>query len=114
MSARNDGRILQSAALAAGAMVGLNREQVLAIVRDHREASVVVSSDEQMPSTHRCATFVRICSALRGVLGHSQENIEHWLQTENLSLEGIPLAMMSEGTGLQTVLDYLEAQGNRE
>ena len=111
MDACDDTRVLQSAAIAAGAMIGLSREQVMAIVCD-QHGSLMVTRNEPIPSTHRCALFVRICSALKGVLGRSQENIEHWLLTENLSLQGIPQAIMAKDTGLQKVLDYLEAQAN--
>lgn len=54
-----------------------------------------------------------IYRSLRKKVGADQENLQHWLRTENSGLKGIPAELMKDEKGLRQVLVYLEWMGQK-
>lgn len=56
---------------------------------------------------------IDIYRSLRKKVGTDQDNLQHWIHTENSGLNGIPAELMKDVKGLMRVLGYLEWIGNK-
>ncbi|MBR9805358.1 DUF2384 domain-containing protein [bacterium] len=57
--------------------------------------------------------FLRIYRALYAMFGGDQHQMQHWLTTHNLHLQGEPKVMITTAEGLVNVCQYLDAMRGR-
>lgn len=101
--------VLGEAVLNAGAKLGLNPQQVGSIIGRNRTTIVRNGVDPGSPNGQLAMLLVRLYRSLYVLVGGHEDDMHHWMQTRVGSLQGIPMVMIQDVSGLVRVTQYLDA-----
>lgn len=101
--------ILGEAVLNAGAMLGLSPQQVGRIIGRNRTTLVRSGVDPATPNGQLAMLLIRVYRSLFVLVGGRSDEMQHWMNTRIKSLEGTPVDMIQDVSGLVHVAEYLDA-----
>ena len=97
--------------------MGISTEELATItgMDDASKERLISMADLDMntKSGELALIVIDIYRSLRKKVGADQENLQHWLRTENSGMNGIPVELMKDEKGLKQVLGYLEGIGQK-
>jgi transcriptional regulator with XRE-family HTH domain len=105
--------VLAKALLNTREQLGLTQQELADIVGVHRSAVGRWSEQgglrPQSKTGELALLLIRVYRALFALFGGNQQDMRHFLRTENRHLAGVPLQQMSQVQGLVRVVEYLDA-----
>lgn len=104
--------VLAKALLNTREQLGLTQQELAAIVGVHRSAISRWGEGGLRPqskSGELALLLIRAYRALFALFGGNQQDMRHFLRTENHHLAGVPLQLMGQVQGLVRVVEYLDA-----
>ena len=101
--------VLGEAVLNAGARLGLSPQEVGRIIGRNRTTIVRNGVDPATPNGQLAMLLVRIYRSLHVLVGGQDDEMRHWMHTRIRSLQGIPVEMIRDVSGLVRVAEYLDA-----
>lgn len=104
--------VLAKALLNTREQLGLTQQELADIVGVHRTAISRWADSGLRPqskSGELALLLIRAYRALFALFGGNQEDMRHFLRTENRHLAGVPLVLMGQVQGLVHVVEYLDA-----
>jgi len=105
--------VLAKALLNTREQLGLTQQELADIVGVHRSAISRWNEQgglrPQSKTGELALLLIRVYRALFALFGGNQQDMRHFLRTENRHLAGIPLQQMSQVQGLVRVVEYLDA-----
>ncbi|MBI5937490.1 MAG: DUF2384 domain-containing protein [Betaproteobacteria bacterium] len=101
--------ILAEALGNAGKCLGMSQADLGEIIGKDRSAISRGRIDPASKAGELALLFIRCYRALYVLMGGNQQNMQHWMKTENLHTKGIPAEQVKTVHGLIGVLEYLDA-----
>lgn len=105
----NDRQVLGKALFNAAEVLGLNKTEAAKIIGRERTGIVRDGIDPNSKAGELAMMFIRVYRGLYAVVGGDQENMRHWVTTDNQYFGQSPRQMMATCQGLVRVLMYLDA-----
>jgi hypothetical protein len=105
----DDRKVLGKALCNAAEVLGLSKTEVAGIIGRERTGIVRDGIDPNSKAGELAMMFIRVYRGLYAVVGGDQENMRHWVDTENQYFGQSPRKMMATCQGLVRVLMYLDA-----
>jgi len=99
---------LATALLNAGRSMGLSQTDIGKIIGKDR-SSIGRGIDPGSKAGELALILIRCYRSLYVLVGGKEEDIKHWMQTDNHHLGGIPSTRVLTATGLVHTLEYLDA-----
>lgn len=100
--------ILGEAAVRAAKLLGLTNAELGEIIGRHR-TNISKGLDPSSKEGELAMMFIRCYRNLFGLMGGNEEQMKHWMYTENLGVGGVPVEEMKSVPGISRVLEYLDA-----
>lgn len=100
--------VLGKSTLNAGKILGLNQQEVGLIIGKNR-SSITRGIDPQSKSGELALLLIRCYRALSVLVGGGDTQIQHWFNTENHHVGGVPKELCYSVQGLVAVTQYLDA-----
>ncbi len=100
---------LTKAFLAAGKALGLTQDELGDIVGRDRTTISRKGIDPQSKVGELALHVIRLYRGLFALVGGRQEDLRHWMHTENRHLGAIPAQRVKSVAGLIQVVEYLDA-----
>lgn len=100
--------VLAEAFANAGRQLGLTQADLGAIIGKDRTAVSRGRIDPDSKDGELALLFIRCYRALFVLVGGAQDQMRHWLHTENLHTGGVPAQQIRSVQGLVRVLEYLD------
>lgn len=104
--------VLSKALFNAGRLLGLSQTEIGTVVGKDR-ASIVRGLDPRGKSAELALLLIRCYRSLHVLVGGEQEQIRHWMQTDNQDIGGVPAQRIQSIQGLIRVVEYLDAMRGR-
>ena len=101
--------VLTKALSEAGSQLGLNQKQIGAIIGKDQSSISRGTIKAGSKSGELALMLIRIYRALYVLLGGNQQQMKHWMHTENLHVKGIPAEIITNIQGLVNVTAYVDA-----
>ncbi len=101
--------VLTKALLNAGKALGLNQKQLGQVIGRDRTAFHRGGISPQSKAGELALLLIRVYRSLYALVGGKEQDLQHWMQTENRHTGGIPAEQVLSVTGLIRVLEYLDA-----
>lgn len=101
--------VLAEAFINAGKNLGMNQADLAEIIGKDRSAISRGRIDPDSKAGELALLFVRCYRALYVLVGGNYQQMQHWMQAENLHTGGVPAKQSKTVQGLVTVLEYLDA-----
>ena len=108
-NAINDRQVLSKALFNAAEAMNISKTEAAGIIGRERTGVVRDGIDPNSKAGELALIFIRIYSGLYAVVGGDQDNMRHWVATENQTFGQSPRKMMDSCQGLVRVLMYLDA-----
>jgi len=108
-NATNDRQVLNKALFNAAEAMGISKAEAAGIIGRERTGIVRDGIDPNSKAGELALMFIRIYRGLYAVVGGDQDNMRHWVATENQYFGQSPRQMMDSCQGLVRVLMYLDA-----
>jgi hypothetical protein len=105
----NDRQVLSKALFNAAEAMGISKAEAAKIIGRERTGIVRDGIDPNSKPGELALMFIRIYRGLYAVVGGDQDNMKHWITTENQTFGQSPRQMMDSCQGLVRVLMYLDA-----
>lgn len=104
--------VLSEALLNAGKALGLTQAQVGNVIgKDRTTLNRGLSPTSK--AGELALLFIRCYRSLYVLVGGKPDDMKHWMHTENRHTGGIPAEQVQTVTGLNHVLEYLDAMRGR-
>lgn len=103
------GSTLAKAVLNAGKALGLTQADVGAIVGRDRSALHRGALDPASKPGELALLLIRTYRSLFALVGGQEQDLQHWMHTENRHIGGVPAEQVRSVQGLTTVVAYLDA-----
>ena len=100
--------VLSKALLKAGKTLGMSQTEIGKVVGKDR-TSIVRGIDPNSKAGELALLLIRCYRSLYVLVGANDENIKHWMHTENRHTGGVPVQQVQTVQGLNHVLEYLDA-----
>ncbi|MBI1194826.1 MAG: DUF2384 domain-containing protein [Gammaproteobacteria bacterium] len=100
---------LTKAFLNAGKELGLNQDELGAVIGRNRAAFRRGGIEPEGKSGELALLLIRVYRSLYALVGGSRSELRHWMHTENHHTGGIPAEQVKSVVGLLRVLEYLDA-----
>ena len=100
---------LTKAFLNAGKALGLTQEGLGQVIGRDRTAFYRSGIDPQSKSGELALLVIRLYRSLYALVGGSQADLRHWMQTANHHTGGIPIEQIKTIPGLLRLVEYLDA-----
>jgi len=101
-------KVLAKAFTNAGKALGVSQAELGLIIGKDR-SNFRNGIDPKTKSGELALLFVRCYRSLFALVGGQIEDMQHWMNTENLHTGGIPMTQVKSVTGLAYVVEYLDA-----
>jgi hypothetical protein len=101
--------VLSEALVNAGKQLGMSQADLGHIIGKDRTAISRGRIDPASKAGELALLFIRCYRALYVLVGGHPQQMQHWMQTENLHTGGIPAEQIKTVQGLIGVLEYLDA-----
>lgn len=101
-------RVLSKALVNAGKALGLSQIELGEVIGKDR-SNFRRGLDPQSKSGELAMLFIRCYRSLYALVGGRNEDMQHWMHTENFHIGGIPAEQVKSVTGLTRVVEYLDA-----
>lgn len=101
--------ILTKAFLNAGKELGFTQDDLGEIVGRDRTTISRNGIDPQSKVGELALHLIRIYRGLYALVGGRQEDLRHWMRTENRHVGGVPAERVKSVAGLIHVVEYLDA-----
>lgn len=101
--------VLAEALANAGKYLGLSQSDLGAIIGKDRTVISRGRIAADSKAGELALLFIRCYRSLYVLVGGNPQQMQHWMQTENLHTGGIPAEQVKTVQGLTTVLEYLDA-----
>ena len=101
--------ILAEALVNAGRYLGMSQADLGEIIGKDRSAISRGRIDPSSKAGELALLFIRCYRALYVLMGGDQQNMRHWMKTENFHTKGIPAEQVKTVPGLISVMEYLDA-----
>ena len=105
----DDRQVLGKALYNAAEALGLSKTEAAKIIGRERTGIVRDGIDPNSKAGELAMMFIRVYRGLYAVVGGDQENMRHWVATDNQYFGQSPRQMMQTCQGLVQVLMYLDA-----
>lgn len=92
-----------------GKNLGLSQAELGVIIGKDRSAVSRGRIDPGSKAGELALLFIRCYRALYVLVGGDNQQIKHWMKTENRHTGGVPIEQVKTVQGLVTVLEYLDA-----
>ena len=100
---------LTKAFLNAGKALGFTQDDLGAIVGRDRSSINRNGIDPQSKVGELALHLIRVYRGLFALVGGNQEDLRHWMHTENRHVGGVPAERVKSVAGLIHVVEYLDA-----
>jgi hypothetical protein len=100
--------VLAEAFVNAGKLLGLTQADLGTIIGKDRTAVGRGRIDPASKDGELALLFIRCYRALYVLVGGAQDQMQHWMHTENLHTGGVPAEQVKSIQGLVMVLSYLD------
>ena len=100
---------LTKAFLNAGKALGLTQDDLGAIVGRDRTVFRRKGIDPASKAGELALLLVRVYRGLYALVGGEEENLKHWMHTENRHTGGVPVEQVKSVAGLVRIVEYLDA-----
>ncbi len=100
---------LTKAMLNAGKLLGLNQDELGAIIGRDRTVFRRGGIDPESKAGELALLLIRVYRSLHVLVGGKTEDITHWMHTLNRHTGGVPAIQVKSVTGLIRVVEYLDA-----
>lgn len=100
--------VLAKAVLNAGKSLGLNQDEIGAVIGRDR-SSLARGIEPETKAGELALLLIRCYRSLYAMVGGDDETMKHWMQTSNNYFNGIPSEKIKTISGLVAVVDYLDA-----
>ncbi|MDH3326173.1 MAG: MbcA/ParS/Xre antitoxin family protein [Gammaproteobacteria bacterium] len=104
----NQRLILSKALINAGKALGLSQAEIGKIIGKDR-TSLSRGLDPESKAGELALLLIRCYRSLFVLVGGKDDDIKHWIHTENFHVGGIPAEQMLTAQGLVHTLEYLDA-----
>ncbi len=101
--------VLSEALVNAGKQLGMSQADLGNVIGKDRTAISRGRIDPASKAGELALLFIRGYRALFVLVGGNPQQMQHWMQTENLHTGGIPAEQIKTVQGLIGVLEYLDA-----
>lgn len=101
--------VLGRSLLAAAQALGVSKTDVGAIIGRNRSSIDRNGIDPDSKAGELALMFIRIYRSLFALMGGDQDNMRHFLRTNNLGTRGVPGEQLHDIQGMVTVCTYLDA-----
>lgn len=101
--------VLAEAYINAGKNLGLSQADLGDIIGKDRSAISRARIDPGSKAGELALLFIRCYRALFVLVGGNNQQMQHWMHTQNLHTGGIPAEQTKTVQGLIAVLEYLDA-----
>ena len=101
--------VLSEALTNAGKHLGMSQADLGEVVGKNRTAISRGGIDPGSKAGELALLFIRCYRALYVLVGGDRQQMQHWMQTENLHTGGVPGEQIKSVQGLTAVLEYLDA-----
>lgn len=105
----DDRQVLGKALCNAAEALGISRADAAGMIGRERTGVVRDGIDPKSKAGELALMFIRVYRGLYAVVGGDQENMRHWVATDNQYFGQSPRQMMESCQGLVRVLMYLDA-----
>lgn len=112
-TAADASQVLGKAALRAAQALGLTQAQLCQIIGRDRSSLSRSGIDPDSKSGELALLLIRCYRSLAVMVDGNNEQIQHWVHTENSHTGGIPAEQLSSVAGLVQVTGYLDAMRGR-
>lgn len=99
---------LSKALLNAGKALGLTQDELGAIIGRDR-TSLRRGLDPDTKPGELALLLIRVYRGLYALVGGRDEDLRHWMHTENLHTGGVPAEQAKSVAGLVGLVEYLDA-----
>jgi hypothetical protein len=100
--------VLSKALLNVGKALNLTQVELASIVGKDRSTLKKGIKPDSVPG-QLASLVIRLYRALYVLVGGKKIDMLHWLQTENVHTRGVPVDQIQTVTGLNDVVNYLDA-----
>ncbi len=101
--------VLAEALLNAGKHLGMSQADLGEVIGKDRSAVSRGRIDPASKPGELALLFIRCYRALYVLVGGGDEQMKHWMHTENSHTGGVPAQQVKSVQGLVAVLEYLDA-----
>ncbi len=101
--------VLAEALLNAGKHLGMSQADLGEVIGKDRSAVSRGRIDPASKPGELALLFIRCYRALYVLVGGADEQMKHWMHTENRHTGGVPAQQVKSVQGLVAVLEYLDA-----
>lgn len=105
----DDSRLAKKSLLRAAEALGLTRAQTASIIGTRRETLSRATARLDGKQMELALLVVRTTRDLLALTNGDQDNMRHWLITDNRHLGAAPIDLMTSVEGLVRVVHYLDA-----
>jgi hypothetical protein len=105
----DESQTLTKALLNAGRALGLTQEVLGQVIGRDRTAFHRSGIDPQSKAGELALLVIRLYRSLYVLVGGKQEDLRHWMQTNNLHTGGVPIDQIKTIPGLLRLVEYLDA-----
>lgn len=104
----SESMVLAKAFSNAGKALGISQSELGLIIGKDR-SNFRTGIEPSSKSGELALLFIRCYRSLFALVGGQIEDMQHWMQTENLHTGGIPVVQLKTVSGLTYVVEYLDA-----
>ena len=110
---QSPGRVVSKAVFTAARELGLSQRELAAVI-GVSEATVSRMKDGGYDLAGKpyelAVCLIRVFRSLDAIAGRDPATMRGWMTSPNSDLHGIPAELITQATGLVTVMNYLDAQ----
>jgi hypothetical protein len=104
----NDGAVLSKSVINAGKALGLSQAEIGKVIGKDR-TSIGRGIDPGSKAGELALLLIRCYRGLYVLVGGKNDDIKHWMHTENHHTRGVPAEQVKKVQGLNMVVEYLDA-----
>lgn len=105
----NASETLTKAFLNTGKALGLTQDDLGTVIGRDRTVFRRGGVDPASKSGELALLLIRVYRSLYALVGGQEQDLRHWMHTENLHTGGIPAEQVRSVAGLVNVVEYLDA-----
>lgn len=102
-------RVLTRALLNAAGEMGISKARLGTIIGKDRTVFARTGINPDSKAGELALLLIRCYRSLYALVGGNQEQIHHWMNTENKGTRGIPAQQISRVEGLVRISEYLDS-----